>query len=518
MRTFATGCSKRRGVTPTAVAALVVCLQLGGCATTDAPGPGGHPASSPTTAASVLEPALRCMDGLLLDHGVSDLSLILAAGSDADRQAQAQVGSHLAATFSDMTRHSRAIRLVTPGGDLQREAGIAGAAAAPAPGRQFALRANFASNVGVTSQGQSLGLELSLLNLGDLSVVPGSGRYNEISLRAGPAAFTKFGQAFGVAAATTPASATRALVEVASIELVGRLVRLPYWTCFGLDDGNQAVAAEIQDWYDGLAARPEELVGYFQQALRQRRLYGGPVDGNPDAEFIEAVARTRESLGQPREPKLSLDFFRAWLNADQASLLAAAPPPAPAAFNGAGGGTVDATASAPVASPLSAAVAPPLVTPIPTAVVTPAPLGGAQPLRLKVSADGNARRFARGQPVNLSIRPNREANIYCFLHDDQGQIVRFFPNRFQRDSRVGPDAVLRLPGNHQFRLVMNAQGVTETVACFATDRDVLVDLPSDLGQTDLVPLQARSLDEVRAAFIDVAGGVLGQQTFELRAR
>jgi hypothetical protein len=60
--------------------------------------------------------------------------------------------------------------------------------------------------------------------------------------------------------------------------------------------------------------------------------------------------------------------------------------------------------------------------------------------------------------------------------------------------------------------------VTETVACFATEKDVLIDLPSHLNQADLVPLQAASLDQVRAAFINVSGGMLGQETFELRAR
>ena len=120
--------------------------------------------------------------------------------------------------------------------------------------------------------------------------------------------------------------------------------------------------------------------------------------------------------------------------------------------------------------------------------------------------------------MNLSILPSREANVYCFLHDDQGQVVRFFPNRFQRDSRVVPGVGLTLPGPARYRLVMNPRGITETVSCFATERDVLADLPSDLNHADLVPLPAVSLDEVRAAFMNVSGGVLGQETLELRAR
>jgi len=497
--TFATGWIERGIKLATAAAALAAAAHLSGCSTTGAPdGPRDAAQSQPPSiAASTLGPALRCMDGLLLDHGVRDLSLVIDEGSGTDQQGQSSVDSHLAATFSDMTQRSRAIRLVMRDADPEAAVGKASRQQDPAgpSGRQYALRANFAPNVGAAPQGRTMGLELTLLNARDMSVVPGTGRYNEISLPAGPAGFSKFGQPFSVAAATTPASATRALVELSAIELVGRLTRLPYWTCFGLDDGNEAVGAEVQDWYDALAARPDELITYFQQALRQRGIYHGPIDASPNVEFKEAVARTRESLGQPREPKLSLEFFKAWLVADAATLQAAAAPASP---------------------PPSAQE--PLVTAIATPNVALAAGSPAPPLTLRVSADGDARRFARGEPVNLSIRPSREANVYCFLRDDRGQVVRFFPNRFQRDSRVLPEVALSLPGHARYRLVLNPRGITETVACFATDRDVLAELPGELTQADLVPLPAVSLGEVKAAFVSVSGGALAYGTLELRAR
>jgi len=456
------------------------------------------------------------MDGLLLDHGIADLSLVIEPLSSGDRQTQSMVNGYLAATFSDMTQRSHAIRLVMPGAEPGRTLGapsLSQAAGSLPAASRYVLRASLAPNAGVTAQGQTLGLELALLNVDDLSVVPGTGRYNEISLRSGPAAFTKFGQPFSVSAATTSAGATRALVEMSAIELVGRLTRLPYWTCFGVDDGNDAVAAEVQDWYDALAARPVELITYFQQALRQRRLYVGPVDGVPNAGFREAVARTRAALGQPRESKLSLEFFKAWLSADAAVL-------APAIASR-GEASVASRADAPVVTPADgpsgARADVPLVSPIVPPRITQAATPSALPLTLSVSAGGESRRFARGESVNLSVRPNREAHVYCFLHDEQGQIVRFFPNRFQRDSRVPPGAGLRLPGAGQFRLVMNAGGITETVACFATERDVLAELPDEMKQGDLEPLRVGSLDQVKAAFISVSGGVLGHETLELRA-
>lgn len=95
---------------------------------------------------------------------------------------------------------------------------------------------------------------------------------------------------------------------------------MPYWSCFGVDNSNAAVNAEIQDWYDALAARPRELIAWFQSTMSRQQLYDGPVDGGPNAAFRDAVAGTREALGQPRETKLSLEFFKAWVLADAGTI------------------------------------------------------------------------------------------------------------------------------------------------------------------------------------------------------
>src|SRR5688572_2788834 len=108
MTTSATRCFAHR-------AALAwLALMVGACATTggEAPNvaPGGYTASLPPT--SSFGPALRCMDTLLLEHGVRDLSVIVEDLADAAQQ-RAQAGSKelLVGAVSDMTQRSRAIRL-----------------------------------------------------------------------------------------------------------------------------------------------------------------------------------------------------------------------------------------------------------------------------------------------------------------------------------------------------------------------------------------------------------------------
>ena len=210
-----------------------------------------------------------------------------------------------------------------------------------------------------------------------------------------------------------------------------------------------------------MATQPAELIKYFQNQLRVRRAYEGPVDGAVNPALKEAVARYREALGLAREAKLSLDFFRAYLAADHrqiaAKLAPAAPPPAQAS---------------PVPAPPPAAVAnvtqpPPKAD---TTVVVTGPAPKSTKLALSVGTLNSARRFAKGEPVQLTVRPSRDAHVYCFLQDETRKIIRFFPNRYRPDSRVQSADGLQLPGRMAFELFMNSAGVQETITCFATEQ------------------------------------------------
>jgi hypothetical protein len=377
-----------------------------------------------------------------------------------------------------MTQRSRAIRVIATNADWGQTRAVMAQAQKSEPYAvtpQFALRGTLRTLDG----GRTVGLDLTLLNTHDMSVVPGTATQNAAMLKGTQAEFVKFGQPIAVPVGGV-AHAQRALAELAAIEVFGRLTKVPYWTCLGIGHDNAAVGAEVQDWYDALAARPVEIVSYFQQQLRLRQAYDGPIDGTVGPEFKDAVARTREALGLSREPKLSLDLFKAYLAADIATLQA----------------KVRATATA----------------------AAPAPAAPAAPLSLRVASSSDGRKLRSGEAVQLSIKPNRDAHVYCYLQDEKRQVTRFFPNRFQRDSRVQTAAGLQLPGTMRFELTMNPRGVPETVACFATERDVLAELPPGVNGNDFQPLPVGTLDQVRQAFIKASGGTLAQDSLELRAR
>lgn len=439
-------------------------------------------------------PALRrCTDQLLADFGVRDLVVQLG---EIDERAGGGAGGLrelLPAAAAGISPRSRALRL--------------SAANERAP---FALRATLRRDALATG-GEAFTLDLALESTADASAdrapLPGGSLRHTVVLADGRAELQKFGTrvsvpALGAEAATAP---LRLLADAAAIELAGRLARVPYWTCLGAGLADPAVAAEVQDWYDGMATRPSELIAWFQQQLRLRRVYDGPADGEVSPALKDAVARYRERLGLSREPKLSIDFFQAWLAADHRALAEAAPLPRPGA---------QPPPSAPLQPPSSPPPSrPPAAEPAATALaVAPRPA----PLDLHIAGSGSG--FAPGQPVRLDVRPSRDAHVYCFLQDEARRITRFFPNRFQRDSRVSARAGVQLPGAMRFAITLNPQGVTETVACFGTDRDVLAALPAELAGADFAALPVASLDQLRHAFLAVTDGTLAQESVALRVR
>jgi hypothetical protein len=348
-----------------------------------------------------------------------------------------------------------------------------------------------------------LGLDLSVLATRDMSVLAGvTSRNSVVILKAGKgvdadAAYHKFGVNYSMTLSKSEgqSQALRGLVELAVIELMGKLTKTPYWSCLGGDAAsNDEIKQEMADWFYAMAATRLEVIAYFQNQMRRRGFYDGPVDGEFNPAIDEAVANYRAALGLSREAKIDETFFKAYLTADHSRIR---PPPEPARL-----AALPAALQAP-AQPQAATAA---------AAAVSAPLG------LALAADDNRTTFKPGEPFSLVVRPTRDAHVYCYLQDETARITRFFPNRFSRDSLVPAAKPLLLPGGMRFQLAMNAKGVPETIACFATQRDVSAALPAQMIGTDFEPLVAGSIDQIRSAFANASGGALAEETFHVQGK
>jgi hypothetical protein len=448
--------------------------------------------------------ALRCMDNLMLQHGVRDVSVLVEDLTDQTKKVNAGTKDMLISAVSDMTRRSRAVRLVAYGqdsGNLISFLRDAERKSAYAVVPQYDIRGSisqFDENVakksaefgfgysdeltagyGRSATATILGLDLTVLNTADLSLVPGVASRNAVVIfKSGSgldadARYKKLGVNFSTTLnkAEGNAQALRNLVELASIELAGKLTKVPYWTCLGADPGSPEVQEEMSDWFHAMEADGAELIAFLQKHMRLKGYYAGPVDGEGSPELADAAVRMRTALGLSKEPKADFEVFKAVMDgkAPQATgELAAAP-------------RAQSQANAP-----------------------------REPIALAIATRAGKGAYRRGEPVALTIRPSRDAYVYCYLHDEHNHVQRFFPNRFVQDPLVPAARPLELPGKMKFQLVASELGKPETVACFAAPQDVLAGLPDPVRGADFEPLKVGSLGEVREAFVAAGGGALGE--------
>jgi hypothetical protein len=483
------------------------------------------PEDRPQRSITGFSQALRCMDTLMLDYGVRDLTVMTEEIADETKKLNAGTRDMLISSVSDMSRRSRAVRLVAFGKDTTNVISFLATAQSAAAYQAVPLYdikgsvsqfdenliknqkdAGFGIspfiNLGIARDAASsmMALDLSVLTTSDMAVMPGVTSRNSVVILKqgrgvdGDAAFHKFGinYSMNLARSEGQSQALRGLVELAVVELVGKLTKTPYWTCLNVSDpkANAETRLEMFDWYHSMAATRVELIAYFQNQMRRRGFYDGPIDGEFNPAIDEAISNYRGELGLSREAKLSEDFFYAFLAADHSKVKR---PQQPARY-----------------------VAPPPVAAAPEPA--PAPAAPAAPLKLSLTTPQQQTRFARGESISLALAPSQDAHVYCYLQDENAKVIRFFPNRFVRDSRIAAAQPLTLPGAMRFQLTMNQKGSPETIACFATPRDVLASLPQPLVGTDFEPLPSATLDLIRTAFEKASGGKLAQENFRVQAK
>lgn len=514
--------------------ALGTLAALGGCQTLEVKQPTIEqtaqirkgPEARPQRSITGFSDSLRCMDTLMLDYGVRDLTMLTEEISDETKKLNAGTRDMLISAVSDMSRRSRAVRLVAFGKDATNVISFLSAAQRASVYQVIPLYDIKGSvsqfdenliknqkdmgfgispfvNLGIARDAASsmLALDLSVLATSDMAVLPGvTSRNSVIILKQGSgfdgdAAYHKFGinYSMNLARAEGQSQALRGLVELAAVELIGKLTKTPYWSCLGVSDpkANAETKLEMFDWYHAMASTRVELIAYFQNQMRRRGFYDGPIDGQFNPAIDEAIASYRAQLGLSREAVISEEFFYAFLSADHTKIKR---PVQPARYT--------APAQAPASGPQRDAAAAP----------------DAVPLKLSLSTANQQTRFARGEAIQLALAPSQDAHVYCYLQDENAKVIRFFPNRFARDSRVAAAKPLQLPGPMRFELSMNTRGVPETIACFATPRDVLAALPQPLVGTDFEPLPGATLDAIRAAFHQASNGTLAQENLRVQAK
>ena len=450
------------------------------------------PAEPPFKTISSFSSALRCMDSMFITFGIRDVSVLMEDLEDQTKKVSVGTKDMMLTTTSDMTRRSRAVRFIAFGGDSKNAASFMERAESKGAYKnmpQFGLRGSisqFDDNVAKASKDIGIGLgelltfgrsasatskivaiDLTIMNLTDFSIVPGVSSRNGVVIFGegrgidGEARYNKFGinYATSLSKSEGTAVAVRNLVELAAVELLGKLTKVPYWKCLGLQTADASIKAEVEDWFEGMSGNGTELFAWWQYQMYVRGAYAGQVNGIPNAEFASALRDYKAAMGLKSDTDLNAEFMLTYLQADHAA----------------------ATARYEEMKPKQG------VTNIPIQVT----------IRLK----GGDRKLRAGEKLELELFATTPGYAHCYMRDDNRKLLRIHPNRFSRNTYVGPGKPLLIPDTPRFSLINNGKGIEEVIECYVAGRELLNEVPSEIGKFDLVALPGvTSLEQLRRQF------------------
>jgi len=539
--------------------------------------------------------ALFCMDQLLIDNGVHDVVVLTEDLTDNTKKVSVGARDMLISAVSDMTRRSRAIRLIAFGSDVknlqdwlknsgnnqnvynfQPAYNIRGSLSqldenVIQQDKGWQLSGALQGGIKNTATTAILGLDLSVISTKTMELLPGVNSRNSVMLvrtSSGTGQGDKggfgfnatigkiplgFSYSFNVAASDGMGGAARNLIELATIELFGKLLKIPYWQCLGIDTKHPLIQREVEDWYQNLLAEGK-LVPYMQNQLRIMGRYNGPINGQINREMSDAIRDVAESNGMPDKRTIDLEVFSYVLNLRNKNLkpvkagvahltepelqaryaVKSAKTPAPADAKPATGGAParpaaagTGSASAPAAV-TSAAAAPrndtlakadtrpaapaPGGTPSGTRGVADSGDGPYQPIAVAIK--GAESPLRPGDPLQLNVQTDRDAYVYCYLSGAGGRTtMRIFPNPQSSDAMVRANQSVAVPGEASIK-VGNGP---ETVACFASDNDPILTAGREaLGRG--FEVEPTALSTIRGAIGGSAQKMFGEHLVSLRKR
>lgn len=502
----AVGLVRRTGFARVAAAAAL--LLLGACVTSGEQATVVQkPKTPPVRTVSNFSEALRCMDTLMWNHGKRDIFITSNGIPDATGRVAGGTKEMLITAVSRMSERSNAFRFVDfePTLDdvnaLYWMIGVQPNFRAPSYYVRGAITqlddnvVSEAASAGISLPTFDLGISADQvmsvisvdLNIGELAtrqIIPGLSASNSLAIISSGkgadagAVIGKAGLSFNVSLNKSEGlhQAVRTLIELSTIEVLGKMTRTPYWQCLGIDQTNPAFAGQARDWFDGMA--PSQRVAYVQRVLLAEGYYDGSDSGQLDERTRDAISRYQADNDLIATGRIDFDLYQRML-AQPSGQRGPGAPRLQSVSNAGGEGLPRAT---------------------------PAPAGA--PPDLVLSSDrGPQPRYRAGEALVVKVQPTANGFVYCYYQDAAGSVARIFPNRFQPDSFVQANQQVEVPPGAQkpFNLRMDRPGASETIACVVSPDELGTRIADRYKTEDLQPIPGATLADVVGAYGSIQG-------------
>ena len=346
-----------------------------------------------------------------------------------------------------------------------------------------------------------IGLEMHLGDFRTRTLIPGLDSSNEVVIGSGSQGLDvagrigNYGVNFNVGRdyALGAGGAMRTLIDLATIELVGKWARVPYWQCLTLDQTHPDFQRQMRDWFS-------ESGGVGQATLVQNSLIAqGYLQAGTDLLAMESPA-LRTALAQFQIDNLLIPSGVIDFNTYERAMrhfVALAPD---GSLQRVGWGPSGPTGSM---AEGQAGAAPVRTSSLSLTSTTPPP----RLIDMQIEnalPPGMEPTFEVGEQVFVSATVSRTSHMYCYFADAGGNVMRLTPNSITPHSLVAAHQAVRLPDwlvpNPAFIMDASRPG-TERVACFASEADALPRLPAPLQGSALVNIQGyHSVEDLANAF------------------
>lgn len=543
-----------------AVAAIGI-LTLAGCATDpqraiDVAKPKSLPARNLTN----FSESLRCMDRLMLQYGRSEMVITSAGIPDETAAIAAGTKDMLISAISRMSRKSDAFTFVDydstqvdvhelqglagfdedfvipdfyiRGAITQLDDAVLGETADATVGFKDVeidedgneiVKDNGVGALGAFVDADQNVAVVSLdLNVGDLTtrqIIPGISAHNSIavsqtSLSGGlSGSIYKLGAGFNVNMNRSEGlhQAVRTLIELSTIEVLGKLAEVPFWRCLQIDHTNPTVVAEAQDWFDDMDE--DEQIAFVQNALATNGTYAGDVTSVMDGATKDAIARYQAQNDLIADGRINFDLYASLLNNGTSS--GNEPGVSPVALR-----AVDAEEAIEEEEVTELYEEEEAEDDVVEDDVDIEEEDIDAPMVLDLVANGPADGlFEVNRELRFSASPNQDAHVYCYYADASGNVARVFPNQFQPDSFLTAGDAVQVPSaDAGFDIVLDQEDADEKIACIASTKELGLRLPDEIKMPDLTPIPDRSLEDIIQAYRELDADDVVLSRLDLRVR
>lgn len=500
-----------------------------------------RPLVAPQRSISSFSDGLACMDQMLRDQHVGTTLVTSKSIPDVSGKAPVAAKEMIITALSQMSRTSNAFRFVDFEVEMVRQDTVQNLTSLLLPSSQMQIKkpalyisgaisyldsgvSNERYGAGISGEKWELGfsrdrvatlvgLELHLGDFVSRTLIPGIDSANEIAIgnsgHGGDAGgrIRKNGIQFNIGRDLSQGvgPAVRTLVELGTIELVGRWARLPYWQCLSMDHTHPAHQRQLRDWFEAML--PAERVRFFQNALRRTGHFVGPIDGRDSPALRTAIRGYQESANAVPSGFPNFEAYerlmREYVALDGEGRLARI------------GWVAQEPRTQTLLETLEGTAGPAIATPEREAAASEREARG---LTVSMRVNAPEGKASVGDALEFNVVTSRTAFLACFYRDGQNRIARIYPNPLQSARRVQGNRAVLVPDSsnpNTFSIEMSTPG-REAALCLASELDVLSRLPIAMRGPALEPLpNVRSLVEIaKAADTSLGAANVGRHLIE----